>query len=153
MPVPTGTTDTFPKLLLHHARERGGKPAIREKDLGIWQSWTWREVRDEIEALAAGLERSGLTRGAHIAVNINATRAMSIRRKMAVMPGSVLKGLRHGFLYTTICANYPGRSVGFRHAMVARRTLLSATDTSAVSRRMPCVIRIQPVTRASSDRS
>ncbi len=68
MPVPTGTTDTFPKLLLHHARERGARPAIREKDLGIWQSWTWREVRDEIESLAAGLERSGLTRGAHIAV-------------------------------------------------------------------------------------
>ncbi|HUP31306.1 MAG TPA: AMP-binding protein [Usitatibacter sp.] len=68
MPVPTGSTDTFPKLLLHHARERGARPAIREKDLGIWQSWTWQQVRDEIEALAAGLARAGLKPGAHIAV-------------------------------------------------------------------------------------
>jgi long-chain acyl-CoA synthetase len=68
MPVPSGTPDTFPKLLLHHARERGDRPAIREKDLGIWQSWTWREVRDEIEALAAGLAAAGLKRGEHVAV-------------------------------------------------------------------------------------
>src|SRR5260221_1453186 len=64
----SGTPDTFPKLLLLHARERGSHPAIREKALGIWQSWTWSQVRDEIEALAAGLHRAGLARGAHIAV-------------------------------------------------------------------------------------
>jgi long-chain acyl-CoA synthetase len=68
MAVESGTVDTFPKLLLSHARERGDKPAIREKDLGIWQSWSWGEVRDEVEALAAGLSRAGLRRGAHIAV-------------------------------------------------------------------------------------
>jgi long-chain acyl-CoA synthetase len=27
--------DTFPKLLMEHARRRGSKPAIREKDYGI----------------------------------------------------------------------------------------------------------------------
>jgi long-chain acyl-CoA synthetase len=63
-----GTPDTFPKLLLHHARVRGDRPAIREKALGIWQSWTWGEVRDEIEWLAHGLAQAGLERGAHIAV-------------------------------------------------------------------------------------
>ena len=35
-----GTLDTFPKLLMHHAQVRAGRPAIREKDLGIWQTWT-----------------------------------------------------------------------------------------------------------------
>ena len=34
--------DTFPKLLMEHARQRGHKPALREKDFGIWQQWTWR---------------------------------------------------------------------------------------------------------------
>ena len=61
-------SDTFPKLLLQHARERGSHPAIREKALGIWQSWSWGEVADEIEALACGLARAGLALGAHIAV-------------------------------------------------------------------------------------
>ncbi len=68
MPMAAGTPDTFPKLLLHHAATRGDHPAIREKDLGIWQAWTWQQVRDEVEWLAAGLAQAGLERGAHIAV-------------------------------------------------------------------------------------
>jgi len=38
--------DTFPRLLLHHATVRPGRPAIREKDLGIWQTWTWAQAAD-----------------------------------------------------------------------------------------------------------
>ena len=68
MTVQTGTPDTFPKLLLHHARARGGRPAIREKALGIWQAWRWREVRDEVEWLACGLAQAGVRRGEHVAV-------------------------------------------------------------------------------------
>jgi long-chain acyl-CoA synthetase len=68
MTVRTGTPDTFPKLLLHHARARGGHPAIREKALGIWQAWTWREVRDEVEWLACGLAQAGVRHGEHVAV-------------------------------------------------------------------------------------
>ncbi len=68
MPEGNGTYDTFPKLLLLHARERGSHPAIREKALGIWQSWTWGAVAGEIEALACGLARAGLVRGVHVAV-------------------------------------------------------------------------------------
>jgi long-chain acyl-CoA synthetase len=66
--TPQTGIDTFPKLLLHHARTRGDHPAIREKDLGIWQSWTWAAMRDEIEWLACGLAHAGLKRGDHIAV-------------------------------------------------------------------------------------
>ena len=36
--------DTFPRLLLHHAAVRPDRPAIREKDLGIWQTWTWAQI-------------------------------------------------------------------------------------------------------------
>src|SRR5258706_3739564 len=63
-----GLPDTFPKVLLQHPSERGGDPAIREKDLGIWQTSTWGQMREEIEWLACGLAQKGLTRGAHIAV-------------------------------------------------------------------------------------
>ena len=68
MAVQDGTLDTFPKLLLHHARVRGERPAIREKDLGIWQTWTWRTVEQEVRALACGLAAAGLCRGRHLAV-------------------------------------------------------------------------------------
>ncbi len=63
-----GNPDTFPKLLLQHARVRGDRPAIREKDLGIWQTWTWREVEAEVRALACGLAAEGFQPGAHLAV-------------------------------------------------------------------------------------
>ena len=37
----TRMTDTLPKVLLHNARVFAKRPAIRLKDLGIWQTWTW----------------------------------------------------------------------------------------------------------------
>jgi long-chain acyl-CoA synthetase len=63
-----GTLDTFPKLLMHHAQVRGELPAIREKDLGIWQTWTWKRFADEARALAAGLAAEGFKRGEHFAL-------------------------------------------------------------------------------------
>ena len=62
------TLDTFPRLLLHHARVRPNHPATREKDLGIWQTWTWAQVSDEVRALACGLAAHGFKRGAHLAI-------------------------------------------------------------------------------------
>ena len=46
----SGPPDTFPKLLLEHARVRAGRPANREKDYGIWQSWSWAEVAGMVGA-------------------------------------------------------------------------------------------------------
>ncbi|MDX1712071.1 MAG: AMP-binding protein, partial [Rhodovibrionaceae bacterium] len=60
--------DTFPKLLLDHARNRGGKPAIREKDFGIWQTWTWAQVAKEVRALACGLAAMGFGRDDRIVI-------------------------------------------------------------------------------------
>ena len=59
---------TMPRLLVEHARVRGSRASIREKDLGIWQTWTWSEVLSEVEALAAGLSLLGLDRGRHVAI-------------------------------------------------------------------------------------
>ena len=60
--------DTFPKLLLEHARVRPDRPANREKDYGIWQSWSWAEVAAEAEALACGLAAMGFHRGDKLAI-------------------------------------------------------------------------------------
>ncbi len=55
--------DTFPKLLLENAARLGDRPACREKDLGIWQTWNWTHVADEIRALACGLAAIGFRPG------------------------------------------------------------------------------------------
>ncbi len=60
--------DTFPKLIARNARVRPRRTAIRHKDLGIWQSWTWKEVHDAVRAYAVGLAALGLKRGGKIAV-------------------------------------------------------------------------------------
>ena len=67
MPAPP-VLDTFPRLLLHHAKVRGDRPATREKDLGIWQTWTWSQVAEEVRALACGLAAQGFERGMHLAI-------------------------------------------------------------------------------------
>jgi long-chain acyl-CoA synthetase len=60
--------DTFPKLLASHVKLRPTRDAIREKSLGIWQSWTWAEAAAEIRALACGLATLGLQRGDKLAI-------------------------------------------------------------------------------------
>ena len=60
--------DTFPKLLARNAIKFSDKPAYREKEFGIWQSWTWSQAKDEIEALALGMLALGLNEGDHVAV-------------------------------------------------------------------------------------
>jgi long-chain acyl-CoA synthetase len=60
--------DTFPKLLIQNAKTRGSRVAMRHKDLGIWQSWTWGQMLDDIRAFSVGLEELGLKRGDKFAV-------------------------------------------------------------------------------------
>ena len=63
-----GTHDTFPKLLVENARTRGDKPASREKDYGIWLSWTWGQAADEIRAMACGLAVLGVKHGDKVVI-------------------------------------------------------------------------------------
>jgi long-chain acyl-CoA synthetase len=60
--------DTFPKLLIENASKRGDRVSMRHKDLGIWQSWSWSQVLDEVRAFSVGLEEIGLKRGDKFAV-------------------------------------------------------------------------------------
>ncbi len=66
-PAEAGLT-SVPALLARNANDFGGKPAYREKELGIWQSWTWSETKEEVEALALGLLTLGVNPGDHIAI-------------------------------------------------------------------------------------
>jgi long-chain acyl-CoA synthetase len=59
---------TLPRLLQRNARNLGNRPAIREKDRGIWQSWTWRQYHDQVRELALGLAALGFRRGDRLSV-------------------------------------------------------------------------------------
>ncbi len=63
-----GTRDTFPKLLAELARTRPAAPAYREKEYGIWQTYDWRHVAEQVRLLAAGLADLGFRRADRLIV-------------------------------------------------------------------------------------
>ena len=65
----TETVVSIPALLARNADRFAKRAAYREKEFGIWQSWTWAETRDEIEALALGLIDAGLQPREHVIIS------------------------------------------------------------------------------------
>ena len=61
-------TMTLPRYLLRNAAQFAGRPAIREKDRGIWQTYTWREYHDHVRDIALGLVALGVPRGVKLSV-------------------------------------------------------------------------------------
>ncbi|MEC3860857.1 AMP-binding protein [Mesobacterium sp. TK19101] len=59
---------SIPALLHRNATQYANAPAYREKEFGIWQTWSWAETEKEIEALALGLLNLGVNKGDYIAI-------------------------------------------------------------------------------------
>ncbi|HJU15779.1 MAG TPA: AMP-binding protein [Stellaceae bacterium] len=59
---------TLPQLLRRNAGAIAGRPAIREKNRGIWRSVTWAQYWEEVRGFALGLAALGFRRGDKLAV-------------------------------------------------------------------------------------
>ncbi|MDO9210925.1 MAG: AMP-binding protein [Deltaproteobacteria bacterium] len=60
---------TIPQILMDDAKKYGkGKIAIREKDLGIWQSYSWADYYENTKKFALGLASLGFQRGDRLSV-------------------------------------------------------------------------------------
>jgi len=59
---------SIPALLARNVARHGPLPAYREKEFGIWQSWTWAETAEEIRAMALGFLSLGMERGDYVAI-------------------------------------------------------------------------------------
>ncbi len=59
---------SIPALLARNARKFAARTAYREKEFGIWQSWTWLAAAEEIRAIALGLMSLGIAKGDYVAV-------------------------------------------------------------------------------------
>ena len=63
------THDTFPKLLVRNAETFGDrKVAMREKEFGIWQEFSWKEYHDHVKYFSLGLVSLGLQAGDKVAI-------------------------------------------------------------------------------------
>jgi long-chain acyl-CoA synthetase len=63
-PEPT----TLPQLLRRNAETIARRPAIREKDRGIWQTYGWADYARHVEDFALGLAAAGFGRSDKLAV-------------------------------------------------------------------------------------
>jgi long-chain acyl-CoA synthetase len=64
----TATAKTLPALLRRNAATIGDRPAVREKDRGIWRTFTWSQYYEEVSAFALGLATHGFKRGDKLSV-------------------------------------------------------------------------------------
>ncbi|HHS88947.1 MAG TPA: long-chain fatty acid--CoA ligase, partial [Rhodobacteraceae bacterium] len=64
----SGALTSIPALLERNALTFATRPAYREKEYGIWQSWTWLEASEEIRALALGFLALGVADGDFVAI-------------------------------------------------------------------------------------
>jgi long-chain acyl-CoA synthetase len=62
------TQSTLPRLLRRNAEQMARRPAIREKNHGIWQTYTWAQYWEEVRDFALGLAAHGFRRGDKLAV-------------------------------------------------------------------------------------
>jgi long-chain acyl-CoA synthetase len=53
----------LPEVLLDHVQENGDDTALRWKQFGVWQEFTWREYYDRVKHFAMGLETLGFETG------------------------------------------------------------------------------------------
>ena len=61
--------DTLPKSLVAGYQKYGDrKMAMRQKDLGIWRSYTWQDSYEQVRQLSLGLISLGLERGDKVCI-------------------------------------------------------------------------------------
>lgn len=83
------STDTLPKLLARNAREHPRQPGMREKDRGIWKTYSWRDCQAHVESFALGLAANAFGRGDKLSV-VGDNRA---RLYWAQLAGQALGGM------------------------------------------------------------
>ncbi|GER20559.1 AMP-dependent synthetase/ligase [Variovorax boronicumulans] len=55
--------ETLSAMFWNAVRQRGDNIWMRQKELGIWRSWSWRQTAEAVREIAAGLQAIGFTRG------------------------------------------------------------------------------------------
>ena len=70
-PLPSesaATPATLPAWLRHQAQRHATAVALRYKQLGVWQEYSWQRLHDEVARLALALAERGFHRGATLTV-------------------------------------------------------------------------------------
>ena len=85
--------ETMHRIFWNGVAERGPRVLMREKDLGIWRSWTWTQAGEAVRELTMGLVALGVQPGETVSILAN-TRIEWVLADFAVLSaGGVSNGI------------------------------------------------------------
>ena len=85
--------ETAHELFWQRVAELGDAPMMRQKDLGIWRSYSWREVGTIVSEIAAGLAHLGFQPGEAASVLANTSREWVWTDLAVLSAGGVCNGI------------------------------------------------------------
>ena len=85
--------DTLPKMFWHGVSTRSDATMMRQKELGVWRSYSWSEVAEIVANAAAGLMELGLRPGEVVSVLSNTNREWVWTDLAALTAGAVVSGI------------------------------------------------------------
>ncbi|WP_158001380.1 AMP-dependent synthetase/ligase [Cupriavidus basilensis] len=92
-PLSEAAFETLPQMFWHAVAQRGDAVMMRQKDLGVWRSYRWREVGEIVADVAAGLAELGLRAGEVVSVLSNTNREWVWSDLGALTAGAVVSGI------------------------------------------------------------
>jgi long-chain acyl-CoA synthetase len=85
--------ETVHELFWQRVDELGDAPMMRQKDLGIWRSYSWREVGTIVSEIAAGLAHLGFEPGETASVLANTSREWVWTDLAVLSAGGICNGI------------------------------------------------------------
>lgn len=86
-------TVTLPRQFWRLASERGDTTMLRQKELGVWRTSSWRQLAETIGQVAAGLSTLGVKPGQVVGIVSNTCRDWLVADLGAQTAGAVVAGL------------------------------------------------------------
>jgi long-chain acyl-CoA synthetase len=84
---------TLPQRLRHWAKARPEAVALRQKDFGIWEAFSWRQYEEQARWFGLGLTAAGLVHGGHVAILSENRKEWVFAQLGANMVGAVAVGI------------------------------------------------------------
>ena len=85
--------ETMPAMFWHAAEQRADAVWLRQKELGVWRSWTWRESADWVRNVGNGLLSLGVQAHDRCAILANTSREWVLSDLAILCCGAVSNGI------------------------------------------------------------
>ena len=85
--------ETAHELFWQRVAELGDAPMMRQKDLGLWRAYSWREVGTIVSEVAAGLVHLGFQPGEAASVLANTSREWVWTDLAVLSAGGICNGI------------------------------------------------------------